>query len=190
MCRDEEECPSSSNQTVVFIGQHSVVCGKFVNLRNEKSWFSNLRANIKHQQNTEKKDDVSENVEEELLSSDKVISLDVKISPNLTDSIKSFHTRNMFPPIWHPLIMVVLCPKKHLFLAPPSRSKQKHQLVVRCTSWCFVFLWPRHVFMKYFFGIIKIHQEQKKHICGTCLNLTEAIKKLLSCKSNSWGFDA
>ena len=99
MCRDEEECPSSSNQTVVFIGQHSVVCGKFVNLRNEKSWFSNLRANIKHQQNTEKKDDVSENVEEELLSSDKVISLDVKISPNLTDSIKSFHTRNIFPPI-------------------------------------------------------------------------------------------
>ena len=29
-------------------------------------------------------------------------------------------------------------------------NKQKHQLVLRRTSWCFVLLWPRHVFTKYF----------------------------------------
>ena len=39
-------------------------------------------------------------------------------------------------------------------------NKQKHQLVLRRTSWCFVLLWPRHVFTKYFARIIKIYQEQ------------------------------
>ena len=39
-------------------------------------------------------------------------------------------------------------------------NKQKHELVLRRTSWCFVFLWPRHVFTKYFARLLKIHQEQ------------------------------
>ena len=41
-------------------------------------------------------------------------------------------------------------------------NKQKHQLVLRRTSWCFVLLWPHHVFTKYFARGIRMHQEQPK----------------------------
>ena len=41
-----------------------------------------------------------------------------------------------------------------------SDNKQKHQLVLRRTSWCFVFLCPCHVFTKYFARLIKIYKEQ------------------------------
>ena len=41
-----------------------------------------------------------------------------------------------------------------------SDNKQKHQLVLRRTNWCFVFLSPSHVFTKYFARLIKVHKEQ------------------------------
>ena len=58
----------------------------------------------------------------------------------------------------------------------PSRTfyfdnKQKHQMVLRRTSWCFVLLWPRHVFTKYFARIIKIHQEQTITYTGPVVTL-------------------
>ena len=50
-------------------------------------------------------------------------------------------------------------------------NKQKHQLVLRRTSWCFGLLWPCHVFTKYFARGIRNNQSliwsllelQKRH---------------------------
>ena len=78
-------------------------------------------------------------------------------------------------------------------------NKQKHQLVLRRTSWCFVLLWPRHVFTKYFARIIKIYQEQTITYMGPVVTsqklsrtfyLYNKQKHQLVLRGTSWCFEA
>ena len=78
-------------------------------------------------------------------------------------------------------------------------NKQKHQLVLRRTSWCFVLLWPRHAFTKYFARIIKIYQEQTITYMGpvvtsqklsTTFYFDNKQKHELVLRRTSWCFDA
>ena len=57
----------------------------------------------------------------------------------------------------------------------PSRTfynynKQKHQLVLRRTSLCFLFLFSLHVFTTYFVSVIEMHQKQTITYMGPIVN--------------------
>ena len=79
----------------------------------------------------------------------------------------------------------------------PSRTfcddnKEKHQLVLRRTSWCFEFLSPSHVFTKYFARLIKVHKEQTITCMGPVVTSQTLLEPfiLITGKSTSWCFNA